>query len=177
MTLTLDTAATADATSIKLASSETEGLIESTNNLYASSPVKSMLSNSVDLAADNALLNSSLNINEGSFKLIVYDIDGNISASRDININVATTMSGTTGNSIEEQIAAQLDDNGDGNANNDIDDFFLNGFSFAPAADGALKLALNINAQQSRKDIHLLCQTTYRTLAILQELTLLGQWD
>ena len=33
-------------------------------------------------------------------------------------------MNGPATNSIEEQIAAQIDDNEDGNANNDIDDFF-----------------------------------------------------
>ena len=123
-----------------------QGLIETTNNLYAAAPVKTMLSNNVDLSPDNTLVNSSLNINEGSFKLVVYDIDGNIAASRDIEINIATTMSGTNGNSIEEQIAAQKDDNNDGNANNDIDDFFLNGFNFTPASDGTIKLAMNLNS-------------------------------
>ena len=120
-----------------------KGLIESTNNLYAESPVGNMQSNSVDLNPLNSLVNSSLNIKEGSFELIVYDIDGNIAASRTIAIDLATSLSGGPGtNSIKEKIAEQKDDNNDGNALNDIDDFFQNGFSFSPSADGQLRLEL-----------------------------------
>jgi len=122
-----------------------KGLIESTNNLYAASPVTKMQSNAVELDGSNALLSSGLNIKEGTFDLVVYDIDGKISASRTITIDTATTMNGPAANSIEAQIAAQIDDNDDGNAGNDIDDFFKNGFNFLRAADGTLKLELNLD--------------------------------
>jgi len=101
-----------------------QGLIESTNNLYASSPVSKMESNSVDLNPRNSLLTSSLNIKQGAFDLVVYDVDGNETARRSINIDVSTTMTGAIGtNSIEGQILNKKDDNGDGSANNDIDDY------------------------------------------------------
>jgi len=129
-----------------------KGLIESTNNLYAASPVQQMQSNTVDLDGNNALLGSNLNFKEGTFDLVVYDIDGKIAASRTITINLTTTMNGPNANSIEEQIKAQQDDNSDGNASNDIDDFFNNGgFSFKPAADGSVKLDLHINALDKAK--------------------------
>ena len=124
-----------------------KGLIESTNNLYAASPVTSMQSNIVDLDGNNTLLNSSLNFKEGTFELAVYNVDGNITASRSITIDIGTTMNGPGLNSIEMQIAAQMDDNEDGNASNDIDDFFENGFNFTPAADGSLRLELTLDPQ------------------------------
>jgi flagellar hook-associated protein 1 FlgK len=127
------------------------GLIESTNNLYAQSPVENMQSNVVDLNPTNSLVSSSLDIKEGSFELVVYDIDGNIAASRTIDIDLATSMSGPSINSIEEQIALQKDDNEDGNATNDIDDFFKDGFNFTPSADGELRLELNIDPLSKSK--------------------------
>ena len=122
-----------------------QGLIESTNNLYASSATKRMDSNFLELNPDNALMSSSYNIKEGSFNLVVYDIDGNIAASREMNINVATTMQGAIGsNSIEGQMNAQVDDNDDGNANNDIDDF-LN-FNWATFVGGDNKVEFSLDA-------------------------------
>jgi len=128
-----------------------KGLIESTNNLYAQSPVESMQSNVVDLSPTNSLVSSSLDIKSGSFELVVYDIDGNIAASRTIDIDLATSMSGPSINSIEEQMALQKDDNEDGNASNDIDDFFKNGFNFTPSADGDLRLELNLDPLSKSK--------------------------
>ena len=121
------------------------GLIESTNNLYAQSPVGNMQSNVVDLNPTNSLVSSSLGIKTGSFELVVYDIDGNISASRTIDIDSATSMSGPSVNSIQGQMALQKDDNEDANAANDIDDFFKNGFNFTPSADGDLRLELTLD--------------------------------
>ncbi|MDK9694112.1 MAG: flagellar hook-associated protein FlgK [Sulfurimonas sp.] len=113
-------------------------LIESTNNLYASSATAGMVSNKLDISESQALLDTSLNIKGGSFDVVVYDIDGNITARKTININSLTTMSGEAGsNSIEGQIAGQSDDNADGNANNDIDDFVQ------------FHLATHANAQKS----------------------------
>ena len=71
-----------------------------------------------------SLLSSGLNVKEGSFNLIVYDIDGNVAGSREITIDIATTIQGATGsNSIEAQMNANIDDNSDGSAGNDIDDY------------------------------------------------------
>jgi flagellar hook-associated protein 1 len=111
------------------------GLIESANNLYASSTTTRMNSNVIDFNASDTLMNSNLNINKGSFDLVIYDIDGNEVASREINIDVATSMTGLSGsNSIQGQMIATVDDNADGNANNDIDDFV--NFNWATFASG-----------------------------------------
>ncbi len=124
-----------------------KGLIESTNNLYAKSAVTKMQSNVVEMDVNDSLLHSPLNINEGAFDLIVYDIDGNVAAKRTINIDVATVMIGSSNsNSIEGQISAQIDDNDNSNANDDIDDFFKNGFNFSPSVNGELNLELTINS-------------------------------
>ncbi len=127
-----------------------KGLIESTNNLYAQSAATSMQSNDLALASDAPLVNSNLNINEGSFDIIIYDIDGNEVSRRPINIDNSTTMSGATGtNSIEGQITDNKDDNGDNNATNDIDDFMTYGYQ--TAADGTLRLELGVNSDAQSK--------------------------
>ncbi|MDH4945271.1 flagellar hook-associated protein FlgK [Sulfurimonas sp. C5] len=122
-----------------------KGLIESTNNLYAQSNTTSMQSNIVPLNVGDALLSSNLNIHEGAFDVIIYDVDGNEVARRTINIDAGTTMSGVAGsNSIQAQITENKDDNGDLNGNNDVDDFMQ--FNFQPSATGELRLELNIDA-------------------------------
>jgi flagellar hook-associated protein 1 len=121
-----------------------KGLIEATNNLYAQSNTTNMQSNSLSLAANDALLSSNLNMNEGSFDIIIYDIDGNEVARRTIDVNVKTTMSGAAGtNSIEGQITQNKDDNDDQNANNDIDDYLL--FNYQASATGDLRLELGMD--------------------------------
>jgi len=124
-----------------------KGLIESTNNLYASSAVYNMQSNITTIPSTASLVSSNLNIKEGSFDLVVYDVDGNLAAKRTITIDNATSMSGPNANSIEEQMKAQVDDNNDGNANNDIDDY-LN-FNYVPSASGELRLELSV--KQNKK--------------------------
>ena len=107
-----------------------KGLIETTNNLYAQNDTTKMTSNSLEINGQTPLLNSNLNLKEGSFDLVVYDIDGNEVSRRSIGIDSATTIENNgTGNSIEEKIAQNIDDNEDNNANNDIDDFIGMGFS------------------------------------------------
>ncbi len=119
-------------------------LIESTNNLYAASATTRMDSNPVDLDPTNALLSSSLNINKGSFSVLVYDIDGNEVARRSIDINNATTMTGAIAtNSIEGQLLAQKDDNDDGNAGNDIDDYINFNWATLKDGDGEMNLSLD----------------------------------
>jgi len=129
-----------------------KGLIEGTNNLYAQSATTTMQSNNVNIGPSDSLVNSTLNINPGAFNVIVYDIDGNEVAQRKINIDYATSMSGVSGsNSIQGQIEDKTkDDNGDGNANNDIDDY-VTGFNFQTAADGTLRLELAMDPQSEAK--------------------------
>ena len=129
-----------------------KGLIESVNNLYAEAPKTTMSSNVVNIGESDSLVNSSLNIKEGSFDLVVYNLDGEIAASRTINIDSATVMRGEKGsNSIEGQISVSGDDNENYNANDDIDDFFKDGFNFSRSADGSLRLELSIEASAESK--------------------------
>ncbi|MBD3797230.1 MAG: flagellar hook-associated protein FlgK [Campylobacterales bacterium] len=127
-----------------------KGLIENTNNLYAQSNTTSMQSNILSINQSDTLMNSNLNLKEGSFDLIIYDIDGNEVARRSINIDVATTMSGVAGsNSIEGQIKQNVDDNGDLSVSNDVDDFLQ--FNFQPSAGGELRLELSMDPASKSK--------------------------
>jgi len=118
-----------------------KGLIEATNNIYAASTTTKMQSNILETPDSTALISSDLNINQGAFDIIVYDIDGNEVSRRAIEIDEATSMKGAT-NSIESQIAAGIDDNSDGNATNDIDDFIT--FNYQLASDGTKRLELGL---------------------------------
>ena len=120
------------------------GLIESTNNLYALNSTNKMESNFLEINPDNSLVSSELNINEGSFNIVVYDIDGNIAAKREIDVDVVTTMKGLAGsNSIEAKIAAEVDDNGDGNATNDVDDFIQFNWAVLASGDKVVEFSLD----------------------------------
>ena len=126
------------------------GLIESTNNIYASNSTTKMESNNIKIDKEEPILNSSLNVKSGSFDIVIYDVEGNISARRTINIDYNTTMSGTSGsNSIQGQIEAQSDDNDDGNANNDVDDY-LN-YNWASYLDGSNGIELSMDPSLSAK--------------------------
>ncbi|WP_455756703.1 flagellar hook-associated protein FlgK [Sulfurimonas sp.] len=127
------------------------GLIESTNNLYAKNATNKMESNFLSLDPTSPIISgSTLNVNEGAFALVVYDIDGNVIASRDIDINTGTTLSGASGsNSIQGQMIAQGDDNADGNASNDIDD--LLSYSYNTAASGDYILEFSLDATSKAK--------------------------
>ncbi len=122
-------------------------LISSTNNIYAQVGVSSMTSNVLDYNPTEPLVNTNNDIKTGSFNILVYDIDGNVVAQREIKIDLATTLSARSipnGNSIEEQLSAQQDDNADGNALNDIDDMI----TFAtPDDSNGNRLQLNLKAQ------------------------------
>ncbi len=126
------------------------GLIETTNNLYASSSTTKMESNNIDINEDVPILNTSLNIKSGSFDMVIYDVDGNVSARRTVNIDYATTMSGIAGsNSIQAQIEAQGDDNSDGNANNDVDDYI--NYHWATYTDGNNGIEFSIDPSSAAK--------------------------
>ena len=128
-----------------------QGLIEATNNLYAQSPTIKMESNNItNITGTSSILSSSLNVNEGAFDIIIYDIDGNETARRSIVLNLATSMTGVIGsNSIEGQILANIDDNSDGNANNNIDDFIS--FNWASFSDGSNALELSMDPLSQSK--------------------------
>jgi len=119
-------------------------LIESTNNLYASSATKSMSSKNININPTLPIMDSNLNIKAGAFDIVIYDIDGNESARRTININNLTTMNGVAGsNSIQGQIIDQKDDNSDSNANNDIDDFMQFHWATYQTGGNALELVMD----------------------------------
>lgn len=118
-----------------------KGLIEATNNLYSASTTTKMQSNLLKTPDSTALVSSDLNIREGAFDIVVFDIDGNEVARRDIGIDSATAMAGST-NSIESKIAAVVDDNNDGNANNNINNFI--NFNYQTASDGTKRLELGL---------------------------------
>lgn len=127
-----------------------EGLIQATNNIYAESSTDKMTSNILNINPTNSLVAADAGINTGSFKVNVFDIDGNIVASRDIDIDIATTMTGAPGsNSIQAQIEANVDDNADASGLNDIDDFLQ--FNWATYASGDKALELFMDPAQSSK--------------------------
>lgn len=119
-------------------------LIESTNNLYAVSATSKMESNSFEMRQENSVLGSFANVKEGSFDIVVYNLDGEVAARRTINIDKLTSIGGVAGsNSIEGQIKAQKDDNGDLNANNDVDDFIQ--YNWVTFADGTNGIELSMD--------------------------------
>ncbi len=125
-----------------------KGIIESTNNVYANHATTKMESNILDLNPSNSLVNSSLNIKVGTFDLLVYDIDGNVSSRRTINIDTSTVMTGIPGsNSIQGQLEAQSDDNSDGNANNDIDDYISFNWATYASGDNAIEFSMDSLAE------------------------------
>ncbi|MDD2782171.1 flagellar hook-associated protein FlgK [Sulfuricurvum sp.] len=111
-----------------------KGMIESTNNLYAQSATSSMRSNSLSFGPTDALMSSDENFNTGTFDIVVYDLDGKEVGRRSITINDSTVMSDSplSTNSIVGQIDTttnNIDDNGDNNGLNDIDDMLVAGFA------------------------------------------------
>ncbi len=125
-----------------------KGLIETTNNIYAQSASVRKESNIIELEGSNSLVSSNMGIKEGSFDVIIYDLDGNAVASRKVNIDVETSMTNGT-NSIKAQLEANKDDNDDSNATNDVDDFLK--FNYAPSATGEQKLELYMTPEAESK--------------------------
>ena len=124
------------------------GLIEATNNLYAQGATQRMESNPLTIDGATSLLTSGLNVKEGSFDVVIYDIDGNETARRNITIDIGTSLNGVAGsNSIEGQMLANKDDNDDSNAGNDVDDLMV--FNYQTASNGikVVEFALNDDAK------------------------------
>jgi flagellar hook-associated protein 1 FlgK len=117
--------------------------IKSINNIYAKTGTQDMQSNPLELDTKQPLVNGDEGVKTGSFDIVVYDIDGNEVSRRAINIDGATTIEGPDGsNSIEAQVKANLDDNNDGNANNDIDNMIVFGINEAPNGKKSLQFSL-----------------------------------
>ncbi|MCE3046909.1 flagellar hook-associated protein FlgK [Helicobacter kayseriensis] len=93
--------------------------IETTNNIYAQSATRNVESDYVELLKDQSLVDSQYNIRQGSFDLVIYDLDGQELATKTIVISPTTTIK-----EVVEQINANTDDNADQNSLNDIDDYF-----------------------------------------------------
>lgn len=128
------------------------GLIESTNNLYAQGAQKKMSSDVLTLAPTDALTDFDYNFSVGTFDFVTYDVDGSEVARRTINITSTTVMDDSLAfpigtpvgsqagspNSIIGQLNAYLDDNGDGNATNDV-----NSILTAQYINGQLDIKIN----------------------------------
>ncbi|WP_300760955.1 flagellar hook-associated protein FlgK [Helicobacter sp. UBA3407] len=95
------------------------GIIEATNNIYAQCSQLGARSDKLYINTQDALTTSGYNIREGSFKVVMYDKQGNELGVREVKIDNLTNMQ-----SIIDQLNANLDDNLDGNALNDFDDRF-----------------------------------------------------
>lgn len=96
------------------------GLIESTNNIYAESARTSMQTDILKVIdPQGAIVDSDYNIHRGSFDVVMYDKNGNELGKRTVHIDGLTSMS-----DIVDQLNANLDDNGNMNAQDDFDDYF-----------------------------------------------------
>ena len=93
------------------------GIIEATNNIYAQCSQLGARSDKLYINTQDALTTSGYNIREGSFKVVMYDKQGNELGAREVKIDNLTNMQ-----SIIDQLNANLDDNLDGNALNDFDE-------------------------------------------------------
>jgi flagellar hook-associated protein 1 FlgK len=117
-------------------------LIESTNNIYAQSPQTTMKSQA-QIKDDMSLLNSDLNISQGSFNVNVFNNAGEVVATKEITMDSGTTFD-HGGNSLTQKINSDTDDNSDQNANNDVDDFVE-----ASVKNGQFVLELNSSYESS----------------------------
>lgn len=95
------------------------GIIEATNNIYAQCSQLGARSDKLYINTQDALTTSGYNVREGSFKVVMYDKQGNELGVREVKIDNLTNMQ-----SVIDQLNANIDDNEDGNALNDFDDRF-----------------------------------------------------
>ncbi len=100
-----------------------KGFIQKVNSLYAQSAQTKVQSDVSMVKSDTKLLELD-DINEGSFNVIVYNNQGDIVAKRAITIDNNTTLDDGSANSIISQINADIDDNGDNDSTNDLDDIY-----------------------------------------------------
>jgi len=119
-------------------------LIQTTNNIYAQTSTDKMTSNQMFINPTSSLVTADLGIKEGSFNINIYDIDGNITATREIKVDISTSMKGVPGsNSIQGQLEKNIDDNDDASGVNDIDDFISFNFGTFASGDSAIEFTMN----------------------------------
>ncbi|EMF1843975.1 flagellar hook-associated protein FlgK [Campylobacter upsaliensis] len=119
-------------------------LITETNNLYAGSAKNSATSDYLEgLTGDVPLMNYDRTIQAGTFDIVIYDEKGNEKVRKSITIDVTTTM-----NDLMNQIKANIDDNGNKNNQDDVDDFINASFSFDSKSNSGL---FQINAKNGFK--------------------------
>ncbi len=94
-----------------------QAMIVNTNNIYAGHATTAMTGN-VKVDGNNPIGNSDLPIQDGSFIVKIYDVDGNMVAQRPIEVTQDKTF-----DDIVNEINKDNDDNADGVTNNDVDDF------------------------------------------------------
>ncbi len=118
-----------------------QGMIQGVNSLYAQSPAKQMVSDTMEGLSNNSNVLSNEQIKEGSFDVVVYNDAGEAVATRAINIDIHTKFDDGTENSIVSQFNKNSDDNGDNDGTNDVDDYFTASFgtntlSLTPKQEG-----------------------------------------
>ena len=94
-----------------------QAMIVNTNTIYAGHATTAMVGN-VAVKGDNPIGNSDLPIQDGTFFVKIYDVDGNMVAQRPIEVTQDKTF-----DDIADEINDDKDDNADGVTNNDVDDF------------------------------------------------------
>ena len=106
-------------------------LIETTNTTYAQSAQPSMQTPLLKhLSETSVLKNAYSGLETGSFDVVVFNQQGDEIARRSITLNATTTMKDDLfSTSIITQINQNSDDNHDGNALNDTDDYFVAHFT------------------------------------------------
>ncbi len=103
-------------------------LVQNINSIYASSAQTSITTDEfVNFDKDDKLINYD-NIQTGSFNITVYDSNGEELVKRAITIDKTTALDDGTTSSIVAQINAEIDDNSDNSAINDLDDLFSASF-------------------------------------------------
>ncbi len=103
---------------------------QAVNSVYASTAQDRMVTKDLNSIGTNGAVVNLKGVNEGSFDLKVYDSLGTEIATRAINID-----SGTTLQSIVDQVNVNKDDNLDNDGTNDLDDLFE-----ANIIDGELRI-------------------------------------
>lgn len=94
-------------------------MIVHTNNIYATSAKQNAVSDAkLNLTRQSSLTNYDKNIQEGSFDIVLYDEKGVEANRRTIKISATTTI-----DDVIAQINANIDDNANNNAIDDIDDY------------------------------------------------------
>ncbi len=94
-----------------------QAMIVNTNNIYAGHATTRMVGD-VAVKGDTRIGNSDLPIQDGSFVVKIYDVDGNMVAQRGITVAQEKTF-----DDIADEINADNDDNNDNVTTNDVDDF------------------------------------------------------